>query len=172
MPDIPVLETERLTLRGHEIGDFEAYAAFWASDRTVAMGGPCDARAAWGHFCKDVAGWTLLGHGAFAMVERETGALVGQISVGKPPHFPELELGWLVMEPAEGQGFATEGAAAVRDWAFDDFGAPTLVSYIARDNAPSIRVAERLGARPDDSAPAAPFANHVVYRHPAPERLQ
>lgn len=45
---IPVIETERLTLRGfQENTDFEPYANFYASDTTRFYGGPLDRSAAW-----------------------------------------------------------------------------------------------------------------------------
>ena len=61
------------------------------------------------------------------------------------------ELGWLFLPEARGQGLATEAAAAARDHALRVFGLTDLVSYIDPSNAPSRRVAERLGARLDGS---------------------
>jgi RimJ/RimL family protein N-acetyltransferase len=69
---------------------------------------------------------------------------------------------------AEGQGFAFEAARATVAHAFRDLGWDTAVSYIDPDNARSIALAERLGARPDpDARPNEPGL--LVYRHPRPE---
>lgn len=62
--------------------------------------------------------------------------------------------------------------ARARDWAFETLALDTLVSYVHRDNARSIALAERLGAAPDAGAPPCPYRDHLVYRHPAPEVLQ
>jgi RimJ/RimL family protein N-acetyltransferase len=70
---------------------------------------------------------------------------------------------------AEGRGFASEAAAAVRDHAFRALGWPTLVSYMDPENDRSVRLAERLGGVRDDAAarPAGPD-ECIVYRYPAP----
>ena len=66
----------------------------------------------------------------------------------------------------EGQGYATEAATAMRDWAFETLGIKTLVSYVDPDNAASAAVAMRLGANRDDKA-VRPAPAVVVYRHSA-----
>lgn len=160
----PRLTTERLVLRAPVIGDFPAYAAFWATDRARFMGGPRDTRGAWFCFCHDVAQWALLGHGALMVELAETGETVGQVGLNGGPVFPETELGWMVYDGHEGQGYATEAAFALRAWAFDALGLPTLVSYTDADNYASIAVARRLGAVADDTAPR-PDPTDLVWRH-------
>lgn len=147
MADIPTLRTERLLLRSPRIEDFPEYAAFLASPRAGHMGGPWDARAAWGMFSHDVACWALFGHGALMIALPETGAVIGQVGINAGPLFPEKELGWLLYEGQEGRGFATEAAAALRDWAFTELGLETLVSYVDPANGRSIAAARRLGGR-------------------------
>lgn len=150
---IPTLRTARLTLRPPVFGDFPAYAALMASPRSTGMGGPFDTRAAWGLFCHDIACWPLFGHGALMIDLTATGTCVGQVGINHGPLFPEKELGWLLYDGHEGQGYATEAAEAMRDWAFTTLGLDTLVSYCDPANGRSIAVAERLGAVRDGTAP-------------------
>jgi RimJ/RimL family protein N-acetyltransferase len=145
---IPVLRTERLTLRAPRVADFPAYAAIACTDRGIHIGGPFTEEEAWDDFCRMTANWLLRGHGAWA-VETHVGDLVGFILIGFEPGDAEPELGWFLLEGAEGQGYATEAAWAVHDHAVNALGLDRLVSYIAPDNAASMRVAERLGARPE-----------------------
>ena len=159
----PALTTERLTLRPHDMGDFDAYAALMQSDRATHMGGPFTPLQAWQWFASDVAQWPLKGCGALAVTETASGRVVGQVILNDLPHFPERELGWMAF--VEGQGYLTEAAACLRSYAFDDLGWPTLVSYIDRDNVRSIALAERLGACLDADAPR-PDPEDLVYRHP------
>lgn len=166
MPAIPTLTTPRLLLRPPVEADFPAYERLMASDRARFMGGPCGRKAAWGMFCHDVAGWPLFGHGALMVDLRAGGACVGQVGINHGPLFPEKELGWTVYEGFEGLGYATEAAAALRDWARRERGYDALVSYIDPRNRASIRVAERLGAVPDPTAPRQD-PDDLVYRHPA-----
>ena len=164
---IPTLRTARLTLRAPVMEDFPAYAALLASPRSVFMGGPFDLRTAWGLFCHDVAQWRLFGHGALMVDLTATGACVGQVGINHGPLFPEKELGWQVYEEYEGQGYATEAAGALRDWAFRTLGLPRLVSYMDPGNVRSAAVAERLGAVLDPAAPKQD-PDDLVYRHRPP----
>lgn len=164
---IPTLESERLLLRAPVMQDWPAYQELMLSQRAAHMGGPFSTATAWGMFCQDVAQWTLLGHGALMMEDRESGACLGQVGINHGPLFPERELGWLVYPQAEGKGYAFEAAEALRDWAFKMQGFETLVSYIDRDNTRSISLATRLGATLDEDA-TRPHLSDLVFRHPEP----
>lgn len=160
----PTLQTARLVLRPMILADFPAIAAFLATDRSQYMGGPYDLRAAWGWFCHDVALWSLAGHGAL-MVEAG-GVVVGQVGINAGPLFPETELGWWLFDGHEGRGYATESAAALRDWGFANLSVGSLVSYVYPDNLASARVALRLGAVSDPDAPRqAGDETDLVFRH-------
>ncbi len=157
----PTLTTERLVLRPLKQADFAVYAGFVTSDRTRFMGGPHDLSTAWAWFCKDVAGWNLLDMGGLMVTYH--GAPVGQVALSGGPDFPEPELGWFLFAGFEGHGFATEAAAALRDWALGRLA--SIVSYIDPENAASIRVARRLGAVLDVDAATPGNVATGVYRY-------
>ena len=161
--------TKRLVLRMPVADDFPAYARLLASPRSQGIGGPYALRVAWGMFCHEIAGWTLFGHGALMIDVRSTGVCVGQVGISHGPLFPEKELGWHVYDGYEGQGYATEAAALLRDWAARTRGLDHLVSYIDPINVRSIAVAERLGAVLDTTA-AKQDPGDLVYRHRASVR--
>jgi len=161
---IPTLKTERLTLRPHKMADFDSLAAMLATPHVKYMGGPMNRKAAWKSFCSDIAQWALLGHGAWAVERRDTGEFIGQITIIKPPHFPETEIGWVFFPQSVGNGFACEAARAALIFAFDTIKLKTLVSYIDPGNTRSIALAERLGAKLDPTALSTTDIDHV-YRH-------
>lgn len=167
MTDIPTLLTERLILRPPLMEDWPDYAALMLSSRAVYMGGPFSTSVAWGMFCHDIAQWPLMGHGALMMEDRDSAGCLGQVGINHGPLFPEHELGWFVYPDAEGQSYAFEAAAALRDWAFKERCLETLVSYIDPDNIRSQRLAERLGARLDTGA-VRQDPTDLVFRHPNP----
>lgn len=170
MTGAPVIETERLVLRAPRLDDFEAYAAFFASPRSVHEDGPKDRAEAWREFATSAATWALRGYGPWSITDRAGGGYLGEAGFFHPDYYPEPEIGWTLMEGFEGRGFAHEAARAARDWGYRRFGWTTLVSYIDPGNARSIRLAERLGARPDAEAPRpATDPDCLVYRHPGPE---
>jgi RimJ/RimL family protein N-acetyltransferase len=168
MPEqhIPTITTQRLILRAPRVDDFPEYAAMLATPRAQGMGGPYSTKEAWGLFCHDVAGWALFGHGALMIDLSTTGECIGQVGINHGPLFAEKELGWLVYEGQEGRGYATEAAAALRDWAGEVLGLRNLVSYIHPRNHQSIAVAARLGAYLDGTAPRLD-PDDLVYRHAA-----
>jgi RimJ/RimL family protein N-acetyltransferase len=152
MTEIPTLGTARLTLRAPVAADFPAYRDMVGSERARYMGGPYGGWAAWGMFCHEVACWQIYGHGGLMIDRKSDDVTVGVIEINDGPLFPEKELGWMLYDGFEGQGFATEAAAALRDWVFATLKLGTLVSYFDRQNARSIAVAKRLGGVLDTAA--------------------
>ncbi|MGL4235333.1 GNAT family N-acetyltransferase [Tabrizicola sp.] len=160
----PTLHTERLTLRAPVLADFPAYAALMASPRSAGMGGPYDEWQAWGMFCHEIACWQLFGHGGMTVLRRDTGEAVGLVGLNAGPLYPETELGWQLSEGHEGQGYATEAARALLDWAFANLPVQSIVSYTGPDNLASQAVAKRLGAVIDPAAPVQDEGD-IVWRH-------
>ena len=77
------------------------------------------------------------------------------------------ELGWALTRTHWGHGYATEAAAAIRNWAYERPNIDRLVSLISPDNVRSQRVAERLGAIPTETVtPADSRRTTVVWRYP------
>ena len=162
---IPTLHTDRMTLRPYARDDFDAYASFMASDRSRHMGGPFDQEGAWAWFTNDVSTWALYGFGTLAM-EYE-GQFAGGVGLVHPPHFPEPECGWFILDGFDGLGLATEGGRAMLDHTFATTDLASIVSYVSVDNAASIRVAEKLGGVRDPHAAKADGDRDdtYVFRH-------
>jgi RimJ/RimL family protein N-acetyltransferase len=171
LADTPVIETERLVLRGPLPSDWPVWRDFAQSPRAAFIGGPMDLGRAWRAFCHVVGMWAVRGFGSFVITAKGDPAPLGMAGPWHPADWPEREIGWAVWSPAaEGKGLAFEAARAARDHAYRVLGWPTAVSYIAPGNTRSIRLAERLGARLDPTAAAPqPEDGTLVYRHPGPE---
>jgi RimJ/RimL family protein N-acetyltransferase len=162
-PSAPVLVTERLTLRMPRFEDFAHRLAFYASERAVWEGGPFTREEAWRLFASEVGHWPLLGFGPFSIDLTATGAYLGEVGIYQPPNFPEPELGWFLVDGAEGQGIASEGARAVMAWARESFGWDHIDNYIEPGNARSIALGLRLGGARVDVLGSEP--SDVVIRH-------
>ncbi|MBK0400722.1 GNAT family N-acetyltransferase [Limibaculum sp. M0105] len=167
MTAIPVITTERLRLRAPRVEDFEPYAAFYASDRSVYQSGPLDRIRAWRDFASCAGLWAIRGYGAWAIEDRETGDYLGEVGLYHPINYAEPELGWMVVPRAEGRGVAFEASLAARNWAWQARGLGPLISYIDHGNDRSIRLAERLGAVLDRTAPLPQGEDPcLAFRHP------
>ena len=167
---IPRINTARLVLRGHEAGDFDAFAAMLADQRMSYMGGPFDRDSAWSYFANNAANWVLHGYGAWSVISQD-GDVLGDVGILKPDAYPEPELGWTLCARAEGKGYAVEAARAVLGWWWENSDADTLVSYVTPGNSRSERLALRLGATLDADAVlprGETRAETAVYRHRRP----
>jgi RimJ/RimL family protein N-acetyltransferase len=75
----------------------------------------------------------------------------------------ELEVGYHVLPAFQGRGYATEAAAACRDFARAVLGSTRLIAIIHPDNRPSQRVAEKIGLRPEKRALVHGGREAVIY---------
>lgn len=162
---LPVLATERLTLRPLVLEDFGDYAAILTTERARYMDGPDTRAEAWADFTGAVANWLLRGHGPFAVTLTDNGETLGYVTVQMEEGDQEPELGFFFHEAAEGHGYAYEAAEATRDWALQEAGLDRLVSYTDPQNPRAERLALRLGAFRDTAAEAAFDAPVAVWRH-------
>jgi len=160
----PILETERLILRAPAAEDFEAWAAFAADEETMRyLGGPQARSVAWRGICTVLGAWTIRGFGMFSVIEKATGRWVGRLGPWQPEDWPGTEVGWGLSRDCWGKGYATEGAAASMDYAFDVLGWSEAIHTIEPGNAASQAVAKRLGSTLwGPSKMPAPYEDAVV----------
>lgn len=144
----PTLETPRLILRPPESADFEPWAAF-AADPVAArfLGGPQSRALAWRSMCTVTGAWIINGFGMFSVVEKAGNRWIGRVGPWAPEGWPGLEVGWGLAREAWGNGYAVEAATAAMDWVVDVLGWSEITHAISSANAPSQKVAKRLGAR-------------------------
>lgn len=161
------LETERLRLRLWSEAYFAGFAGMYSDEEQARfIGGRLERPQAWRLMAALAGHWTLRGYGPWAVVEKSSGEFLGSIGLWYPEGWLELELGYWLLPEARGTGYATEAGAAARDFAFEAVGAQTLVSYIHPENVPSRRLAERLGARYEETIELLNHGPHCVYRYP------
>ena len=80
------------------------------------------------------------------IVERSSNTVIGSINLkGAPDANGDVEIGWGLNESYRGQGYATEAAAAVIRWVFQQPGVRSVSATVPDDNHASQRVARRLG---------------------------
>ncbi len=152
--DVPLLETERLRLRGHTSADFAQCAAMWSDPKvTQFIGGkPSTGSQTWLRLLAYVGHWKLLGFG-YWVIEDRAGDFVGEVGLAdfKRAIAPEMqgwpELGFALAARHHGKGFATEAAGAVVAWADRRLAAEKTVALIDPEHRASLRVVEKCGYR-------------------------
>jgi RimJ/RimL family protein N-acetyltransferase len=169
---IPVIETERLILRGWREDDFEPFAALYADPVDARYVGGVHARDdAWRRMASIAGHWLLRGYGTWALEDKTTGKLAGWSGLWAPEGMPGCDLGWTLLPAMRGRGLAREAALRARRFAYETLGWETIMSLIHPDNARSIRVAETLGARFERLTPFR-GADLAIYRHPNARNLR
>ncbi len=143
-------QTERLLLRALAPADLDGLCAIFSDPRAMRHYPSTRTR-------EQTRGWLdwnlemygALGYGMWAAVLRETGRFVGTVGLvaQEVEGASETELGYLLVREFWGRGLATEAALACRDFGFHVLGKARLVSLIDPANAPSRRVADRVGMR-------------------------
>lgn len=162
---IPVIETERLILRGPRLPDFEVMSAFYAGERAKPVGGPMIRDEAWAEFAAGAGQWLLRGYGFWEIEGRATGRTIGRAGIYHPDNWPEPELGWMLYDAAfEGRGIAHEAALAASRAAARLFGITRPMSSIDETNTGSIRLAERMGATREGEW-NTPYGPMLKFRH-------
>ncbi len=119
----------------------------------------------------DIRHWKMHPFGPWALIGRESGALVGrgglQSTVVKGE--PVVELPWTIAPDRWGGGLATEAAQAAVEWALS-LELDEVVAMTLPDNCASRRVAEKAGLLLAGEIEHAGLA-HVLYRLPLTELL-
>lgn len=151
---VPIIETERLRLRGHHLRDFDASAVMWSNPNVARFigGKPSTREDSWGRFLRYIGHWRVLGHGFWLIEEKATGAFVGEAGIGSfkreiEPRIEAPEAGWVLSPAMHGKGYGHEAMNAALAWAETHFRRTDFACIIAPENQPSLNLAAKLGFR-------------------------
>lgn len=174
------IKTERLLLRQWRNEDLEQLIEMNRDPKVMEFVGPIlseDQSAAMMERVRN--SWRQRRFGRYAVEVKETRSFIGFIGLAMTridTHFsPAVEIGWRLSTQYWGKGYATEGANAVSDFAFNDLGLSELVSFTSTQNVRSRRVMEKIGFQrnPIDDfdhpnlSPDSPLKPNVLYRKSA-----
>ncbi len=144
-----MLETDRLVLRRMKAEDVDDLVLIFSDPRVMAsFGGQLFDRSQTERWVRrNLEHQDKYGYGLFSIILKADGHLIGDCGLEhmEVAGTPEVELGYDLNSEYWNQGFATEAAAAVRDFAFEQLALARLVSLIRPTNVASRRVAEKIG---------------------------
>ncbi len=141
------IETERLLLRRNIAGDAEAIFREYAQDAEVTRFLPWKPHKditetqAFMQRCREV--WDAGQAFPFAIVRKEDGPLMGMIELRVDGH--RADIGYVLAKRHWGNGYVTEAARAVVQWAASQPGIRRVWAYCDVENRASQRVMEKAG---------------------------
>jgi RimJ/RimL family protein N-acetyltransferase len=141
------LETKRLILHPMLESDMEALHRIFTDPKVMAaFNHPLFTREQMESWLKrNLDHQDEFGYGLFSVILKETGELIGDCGLEQMEDMGGAELGYDFRSDFWNQGYATEAATAVRDYAFDILQLPQLISLIRVGNLASKSVAEKVG---------------------------
>ena len=157
----PTLETERLRLRAWRRDDRENYFNILQEPAVFRHFGPepMGMEECWRRLMAAAGGWQLNGFGGWAAERKSDGKLLGMTALFTawrdlvPQFGDEPEMGWIFATEAHGQGLAGEACRAVIEWAEANMEPTPIWAIIAPANAPSLKLADKLGFEPVHETP-------------------
>ena len=171
------IETDRLVLRNWREEDRQAFFEMNADPKIMRFFDKTRSRAeADAVFDRFVHEIDRDGYGFWAVELRSAGQVIGFTGLRDidfdAPFTPSIEIGWRLLTPHWGNGYATEAARACLAYGFEQMGLAEIVSFAVPENWPSRRVMERIGMRREpehdfihpDVTPGSPLAQHAFYR--------
>lgn len=145
----PILETARLRLRLMEADDVDALLTIFGDPVVMAafQTSPFDRDQMARWLQRNLDHQVAHGYGLFSVLLRTNGLLIGDcgLELMEIEGTQAAELGYDFRSDYWNQGYATEAAVAVRDYAFQHLRLPCLISLIRVGNLRSRRVSEKVG---------------------------
>jgi RimJ/RimL family protein N-acetyltransferase len=176
-PNRPVVHTTRLLLRRWTDADRDVFARINADAEVMQYRHhPLTRQESDEFFDANEASFDVHGFGQWAVERRRGQRLIGFIGLEHAgtdaPFRPLVHIGWHLARDVWGHGYATEGAGAVLDFAFDRLQLTEVVAHTTALNERSRAVMRRLGmthnSRDDFDAPwygpEDPRRRFVLYR--------
>lgn len=137
------LETSRLYLRPMDVSDLEDYHAYTSDDDLLKYDYP--AHRSLSESLEGLVLYNLQSPlGRFGIVHKETGRLIGNISLRLTPDEPTAFIGYTVNRDYHGQAYATEAVQALLDLT-EKLPLQTILAKIDERNSASRRVVEKCG---------------------------
>ncbi len=145
------LETERLILRAFTAEDFEAVHAYASVlENVIYMPFGPNSEQDTRTFLAQCVAWSLeepCTHYEFAVVNKQTGLVIGGCDLVLSPAGKEGEIGWILHRDFWRQGYGAELGRALLCLAFDELALHRVYAVCDAENRASFGLMEKLGMR-------------------------
>jgi RimJ/RimL family protein N-acetyltransferase len=144
------IETERLLIRPFDAPDADSMAEIYGDPKVMrhVWLGVLDRERTTALLEEYRTAQDQRGFSTWAVVEKESGTVVGDVGFGIYAPTGEPELGYTLAAAVWGLGYGLEAARACVEAAFAHLSAGRVVATVEPENERSLRLAERLGMHP------------------------
>jgi ribosomal-protein-alanine N-acetyltransferase len=143
-----IAETERIIIRPYTPGDIDDFHAIVSDPITMKFyPAPFSREKSIAWIERSIASYANHGFGRWPVIERESGMMIGDCGIihSTLDGREVIDIGYIFSHHVHGKGYATEAAAAVRDYAFGTLNIPVIHANMACDHHASSHVAEKIG---------------------------
>lgn len=143
-----ILTTERCKLREITVDDVdELYEIYSDGNITRYMEGLFENREEEIEYTRQYIEnmYGFYGFGMWIVERLSDGKILGRAGLNIRDGYEDFELGYVIRSDEQGKGYATEICLAIMDYAAHELDAVALNAFIHPENAPSVRLCERLG---------------------------
>jgi [ribosomal protein S5]-alanine N-acetyltransferase len=148
-----LFETDRLVVRHYTLEDKNNFFMLNGDEEVMRYIRPVKSREETDEFLMEVINYSLKfpERGRMAVVDKVTGEFVGSFAIIPVDGNSEMQLGYSLLPPHWGKGYATELTLAGLEYVFTKTNLDRIYAYTERPNLPSQRVLLKAGFKESGS---------------------
>ena len=143
-----ILDTERCSIRETTVEDLEAFYKLYSAPAITKymenlFTDRDEERVYIETYAKTV--YEFYGYGMWTVMLKETDEVIGRAGISMREGFEDPELGFMIGEPWQGKGLATEVCGKILEYAAKELGFIRVIAFVQPGNQQSIGLLQKLG---------------------------
>jgi RimJ/RimL family protein N-acetyltransferase len=144
-----IIETDRLIVRELALSDAAELAPLLGDPEVMrfSIKGVHTLEDTCAMIAQCISSYEKFGFGQWGLVHKDSSTLIGYCGLGllALDGTQQTEIGYRLLRSRWGQGFATEAAAHVLGYGFEQLGLQTIIAIVQAENVASVRVVRKIG---------------------------
>ncbi|MBD2501563.1 GNAT family N-acetyltransferase [Anabaena azotica] len=144
---MPEIETTRLRLRYFNLQDFDDLFRLYSDTEVMKYLSPRSREQTEASLLKHIQHWQEHNLGMWAVVDKQSGKMIGRCGLGFLDNTSEVELGYVLDKSYWNMGLGTEASIATLNYGFLTINLERIVAIANPANIASRRVIEKVGMK-------------------------
>jgi RimJ/RimL family protein N-acetyltransferase len=167
---MPEIETARLRLRYFTLEDFDDLFRIYSDSQVMQYLSSRTKEQTQISLNKHIQHWEEHNFGMYAVIDKQSGTMIGRCGLGFLENTPEVELGYVFDKLYWNMGLATEASKATLKYGFEEVKLDRIVAIAKPENIASVRVIQKVGMKYEKDAHH--YGVDVVYYAVSREKWQ